>query len=277
MIICLSGGLGNQLFQYALGCSMKEKYGIEIRYDESVLNKDIYRKNAIKYIDKDYKTISQFAGFVWGVKYKISNGKWKGMINETSNLLFEYKNIEPNCKYLKGCWQNVEYFQEIKPLLIKNIDFTHMLNTKQEEYIAKMHTENSIAVHVRRGDYLKLQEFYFITDVDYYIEAMQFFHGKDKNCKFYFFSDDIQWCRRQFENRSNCVFIEGNDENSAFTDFEMMRNCKNFIISNSTFSWWASWLSTESDKIMIAPKEWFCNKHDQMRVIDALLREYILI
>lgn len=131
----------------------------------------------------------------------------------------------------------------------------------------------SVALHVRRGDYIsdELKGYYFQVDMDYYEKAMNYMSNKIENPVFYIFSDDIPYCKQAFANYNNVVYIDSQNSASLYEDFEIMRNCKNFIIPNSTFSWWAAYLSDVSnEKIVITSKNWYYDKELNKTCIEAM-------
>jgi len=103
-------------------------------------------------------------------------------------------------------------------------------------------------LHVRRGDYLQLPTHHPTCTIDYYHKALANFDGK-----VLVFSDDIDWCRKTFQD-PRFEFVKGNLD---YIDLYLMSMCKNNIIANSSFSWWAAWLNDNKDKKVIAPKKWF--------------------
>lgn len=275
MIIRLNGGLGNQLFQYSLGCALKEKYGVQIKYDESLVKKDKLRECGIEYFVDDYEKTTKLENIIWKVMSKLSKGKGFGICTEKEYFLHE--EILPQYRFLNGYWQNTKYFEDIRPRLIEQITYRGELNEKQIDIIESMQKVNSVAVHIRRGDYLKLSEVYAVAGLEYYSKAMEYFNNQDANCVFYMFSDDISWCKENFGERNNIIYIDQKISNSPYIDFELMRYCRNYIIANSTFSWWASWLSKTETQTMIAPSKWFHVEKTQNRIGDALLKGYILM
>ena len=132
-----------------------------------------------------------------------------------------------------------------------------------------------MAVHVRHGDYLSPQNrnTYVCLPFNYYQKAISYLEEKIENLTIYVFSDDINWCKQQFQFTKNVVFIDESISNSAQVDFELMRNCKHFVIANSTFSWWPAWLAANHDKIVIAPKTWFYDERDNQAVRQGLLNK----
>jgi hypothetical protein len=125
---------------------------------------------------------------------------------------------------------------------------------------------NSVCVHIRRGDFLTNPTHGFVG-LEYIVSAMKKIKGKidpekignlGPSIKFFIFSDDIEWCKSHIQSKEEIYFVmdSPNKEKSGII-LEIMKNCKHFIISNSSFSWWAAWLSENPEKIVIAPKRWF--------------------
>ena len=110
--------------------------------------------------------------------------------------------------------------------------------------------DNPIALHVRRGDYITNSDNHPPCSQEYYENALSRFDG-DRTVVI--FSDDSNWCRETFK-EDRFLISEGEDN---LTDLCMMSLCSDFIIANSSFSWWGSWLSKNDKKRIIAPKKWF--------------------
>lgn len=169
-----------------------------------------------------------------------------------------YQNIVLNPKLdynLSGYFQSYKYFDNykeiIKELLTPNIKFEN---------------SDNVAVHVRRGDYLNFPHVFRIMGMDYYNRAMSLF----PNRIFSIFSDDIKWCIDNFRG-DNIIFIQpGND----IEDFSYMMSHKDFIISNSTFSWWAAYLCKDENKVVVSPKSWFLT---ESRIDDRIPNSWVLI
>lgn len=176
--------------------------------------------------------------------------------------------FKENVKYIKTYEEPYYHFKEIPYCAGLNLHGyfqSYRYFSGQEEYLGKVLcpkimrlTKNKTAVHVRRDDYLKLGKCYEILDIGYYERAMEFIGGD-----FLIFSDDPVWCRQKFK---HTVYHE--DEVS---DFAMMISCKSHIIANSSYSWWAAWLSRQLgiSQRVIAPSHWFgpALKHDTKDLI----------
>lgn len=275
MIIAVNGGLGNQFFQYAFGRALEEKYCIRVEYDVSALGRKGRRKCGLDLYNIKWKKCSIFLSNIFKIIIKLKADDLFKVFGERN--LFEYDVIRPGDWYIYGNWQNVNYFKHIRTLLLQELTYKYTLNNIQDDIKRKIIEGCSIAIHVRRGDYLLYAEEYYLMEMNYYERAISYFRNKYENSIFYIFSDDMEWCKENFKKYEECVFIDRKISDSPYIDFELMRCCKHFIIANSTFSWWASWLSEDKEKEMIAPELWFKNEHDQSKVKEALLKEYMII
>jgi hypothetical protein len=166
--------------------------------------------------------------------------------------VFTYKDL-----YLSGYWQNENYFLSIRELLLEELTLKEPIGTVASTYYESIKKTNSVAVHIRRGDYINAD---WTIGVDYYKKAYELMKSKVDNPSFFVFSDDISWCKENLCFLDNPRFVEGT--NSELDDFELMRVAKHNIVANSSYSWWAAWLNSNDDKIVIAPKIWFQNRRD---------------
>ena len=164
---------------------------------------------------------------------------------------FHYNQYDiPDYNYeLCGFFQSWKYFAHCEDVIRKQFEFSDAVKSKVKEKYGKI-DKKTVAVHIRRGDYVKLADYHFNLPVDYYKKAMDEFDAH----QFFVFSDEPAWCKAQDFGRQNITFIEGNDEGM---DMCLMSQCSNFIIANSSFSWWGAWLSKSKNKKVIAPLKWF--------------------
>jgi hypothetical protein len=131
-----------------------------------------------------------------------------------------------------------------------------VLDCKNIDIIEKINSSNSVSIHIRRGDYLQATWLYGDTQIEYYNNAIKYIKTKIEKPIFFFFSDDINWVQANFKVQ-NAHYIDWNIDNQSFIDMYLMSLCKNNIIANSTFSYWAAYLNINKDKIVIYPQKWF--------------------
>jgi len=241
IIIKLQGGLGNQLFQWALGKSLSIELICETYLDLSFLNL------TIPGITKRYFELDKFPYITEKPimnKYKYFNFN---VINDDSSI----DNVNKNMNYyLDG------YFQHKKYIAIYNDNISKLLQPDinniniDKSLLEKIINTNSLSIHVRRTDYLTSKGFHPVQSIKYYNNAIDQVKNYDN---IFIFSDDITWCKNNFI-YENMHFIEGL---SSTYDLWLMSLCKNNIIANSSFSWWAAYLNRNVNKIIVAPQKWF--------------------
>lgn len=260
------GGLGNQLFQYALYRQFQEN-GQQAYLDTSwyYRNKGVDRKYQLnlfqtKVLECSEKQKYQFANNdknIMGRLYHKIFGKKQSHIIESESGKFNPAILQLKDAYLDGYWQRKGYFENISELLREELVLTEPLTGENRKMLVKIENTNSVAIHVRRGDYLKVQDMYGgICTEKYYDDSMDYMRQHIENVHFFVFSDDMNWCRNFFEEKENVIFVDINGENKGSFDLFLMSKCQNMIMANSSFSWWAAWLNKYDDKIIIAPDRW---------------------
>jgi hypothetical protein len=235
----LMGRLGNQMFIIAAAHSLAYDNKDSVVFPDSLtgitptIKEAQLHKNTILRKLKYTNDLS----FVKYVHVEPSNHSY---------LQIEYKED----MFLKGYFQSEKYFnhnrQKILELFSPQKQIDNFLNNKYADII---NSDNSVSVHVRRGDYLKLSEFHAVLGKEYYDKAMSKYHG----ARFVFFSDDIEWCRSTF-NSDDCFFVDKQDD---VLDLYLMSKITNNVIANSSFSWWGAWMNENKNKTVVCPSRWF--------------------
>lgn len=285
MIVRVTGGLGNQLFQYAFGRAVSTELGEELYLDKSSYIQDRKRKFELNKYNVTYtngkivrKCLCNFE-----ILFKNHIGSLKilerllGMQWEEQRMGYEH--IRNSNRYLIGHWMNVRYFENIKENLQQELVYIGEVTEEQRKLINNMKTEHAVAMHVRRCDYLSKtcqQAGYINLEKKYYKKGIEYLKDNiSGDIKLYVFSDDIEWCKIEYKDCENVVFVDSKISNNPHIDFMLMRNCKYFITANSTFSWWAAWLAEYENKLIIAPKKW-TSRDDVTKLRSALLKDAIL-
>jgi len=232
------GGLGNQLFQAAAGYAYAKKNNRKLILQELSHGPrpDTYY-NTILYNTKQYiGTLNN--GLVW---------------KEPS---FAYSPIPPEYDSIYGYFQSSKYFNdvsgEIRSLFDPNPIVKNVVAQKYKELLASV--ENKVIVHVRRTDYLvgANMPIHAVTTDNYYSSSVALMKQKFKNPEFIIFSDDLAWCEKQ-DLFAGATFI---DEKTDYLALHLMSQFKHYIIPNSTFAWWAVWLGTPAETVIV-PDRWF--------------------
>ena len=178
-------------------------------------------------------------------------------------------NTCPEWASLVGFFQSEKYFLNVRDELLEDFTFKDGLDGIAQDAIKDI--DNPIALHVRRTDYAKYAH-HPIQPLSYYEEALKQFDD-DRNV--IIFSDDPKWCHEQSLFSDDRFLISENDH---LLDLAMMRLCSDFIIANSSFSWWGAWMSTNQNKKVIAPKQWFGSPlKEQNDTKDLYCPDWILI
>lgn len=276
--VSLRGGLGNQMFQYAAGLAVAHKNTVPLVLDTVFLNDRFPRKNFVyRSFDLDIFNIS-------GTVSPLSNlsttmplpGIWlmldlisvaardvlgsQRLIKEKKELSFdpEVFNAGSNV-FLWGFWQTPNYFQGIEGMLREAFRFKYALGGLAAEIGEDIKANNSISLHVRRTDFItpRGEIINGKTDLAYYNQAVNFIAAKVENPKFYLFSDDIEWCKKNIKIGFPVEYLERSSEGpKASHHLQLMSLCKHNIITNSTFSWWGAWLNQNPTKHVVAPAIW---------------------
>jgi len=264
VIIRVCGGLGNQLFQYALYRKMcllgkdvyldkslyKSRRREKRHYCLDMLNHDIRycsRKQRKKLSNHDTNRISWYFQKRKGLK---ASHYYEKKASAYEKEIFDFDEL-----YLDGYWQNERYFADIRETLLKELHFKIPRNAAV--LLKEIQSCNAVSIHVRRGDYLKdNRRCENICTLEYYKRAMAFLEERVAIDKYYVFSDDIKWCKEHFKDDSRYVFVNPRSEKESAIDLKLMSSCKHNIIANSSFSWWAAWLNENQKKIVIAPCVW---------------------
>lgn len=250
----MAGGLGNQMFQYALLLSLRNR-GYRINVDTSMYG-SIAMHNGYE-LDKVFG-ISEDA--VPGGRIRrtwirlINKFKPKWLCTYETQLIFDESVLLHPHRYIIGYWQNELYFKNVEgdvrsAFVFKGID-------KVNQKIAQeMENTNSVAMHIRRGDYAK-SNMTLLKD-DYYQKAVSFINSKVESPVFYLFSDDKEEAAR-IASQCNIFYkiIDVNSGRDSYKDMFLLSRCKHNIIANSSFSWWGAWLNANIGKIVIAPQVW---------------------
>ncbi len=286
MIIRMSGGLGNQMFQYAFARTLQEKYGGEINIDVNFYNPKRggrffeLEKYMVRFADvKNYACYNKLRKYIQ--RLPIISGLF-GIHKEKREYLIDTNVYKFRYTYYTGYWQNLQYFKDKKELLRKELTYRGEITPVQSQVADKMGKEESVALHVRRGDYRseKYINVYYQLGEEYYRKALKYIEGRSggKEIKIYFFSDDIEWCRRTFGDISCAEYIDEQVSNSQHIDMLLMRKCKYIVMANSTFSWWAAWLSDRTDSVIITPANWFYHKKKNDKLLNAIIEpEWVVL
>ena len=225
---------------------------------------------------KDFEYLTN-SDFISKVKRKIL----KGSAFYEPNLLYHstINGVTKNV-YLEGYFQSERYFSKYRSEIIDLFKFTKEPSVQTQEAIDSISKQNTIAIHIRRGDYQtnkKIKSIHGVLPLSYYKKALE--HFDLSNHHILFFSDDIDWVKNHFDflTENQSTFVNWNTGDDSWQDLYLMSKCHNFIIANSSFSWWGAWLSTHKNKSVICPQTWFADKDRNSLTSDLIPTNWIRV
>jgi hypothetical protein len=164
---------------------------------------------------------------------------------------------------IDGYWQSIKYFAEFESVIKSDFTFKSLVDDSSDDKIQSMLNDirmtNSVMLNIRRTDFLNT-DFHGVMGLEYINKSTELLESKIDNPKYFIFSDDIEWCKENI-NLNNMVIVDHSYKGDRFSYYlQLMKECKNFIIPNSSFAWWSAWLSDSPNKIVIAPKKWLTDE-----------------
>lgn len=256
----LAGGLGNQLFQYATARSLciQHKIPFLLLNPESYRNESLGRRFSLGHLQvKGTVLQNDFLKKLFRPRTKLNRVFCKlGLIKSMDEQGFVLqKPLLPAGLFVtvKGYWQSEWYFNSIRQELIQELRPRHLPVLPEW-----MQQENTVAVHVRRTDYLSEPRYGFIGE-KYYLDAFAKVRSAIGDPRFIVFSDDMEWCKQHFAG-PGIHFCEEPAWQQDFEQLYLISRCTHQVIANSSFSWWGAWLNTNPGKLVIRPAEPFIEK-----------------
>jgi len=268
IITRLRGGLGNQMFQYAVARAVAYRVDMPLKMDIRSFKKDSLRRYSLGYfnIKEEFATEEEIESLnpdrrnirnvVEKIKERTKPWYERKLIKETS---FSYNPDILKIKksaYIKGYWQSEKYFKDISEVIREDFTFKKEPDKIYPGLIERINDVNSVSLHIRRGDYGTNKKFYLLS-LDYYCKGIDLITSRVKKPEFFVFSDDIRWAKENLKLSVPCTFVEQNSKDRDCEELRLMTGCKHHIIANSSFSWWGAWLCNYSEKIVVAPGRWF--------------------
>lgn len=279
MIIArLMGGLGNQMFQYALGRRLALQHGTELKVDldwllrESRITSDTtphdYNLPHFR-IAATAATAAEIAPLrlppVRGWRRRLRRARlaltparrWTHA--QERSLAFQPRVLRTGPHvYLEGYWQSPRYFEAVADRIRADFALAAPPDPRNAALLADIARGNAVAVHVRRGDYLSspgAARVHGVCGLDYYAAALALIAARVPEPRFFLFSDDPDWARANLRVPGPATTVSHNGA-QPWEDIRLMRACRHFVIANSSFSWWGAWLAAPAGKIVVAPQRW---------------------
>ena len=292
--LSLAGGLGNQMFEYAYARALSEEFGdpeiiinpyynsyyklyVTLCVGSSYAKYHDYQLDLFE-LNPNVTKITAARGLATGllqivpgslIRYGIyrpnttsekferitRNGKYK--MQDREFTYYEHSKIcKKNRRTVLGWFQSEKYFLKIRPILLKEFQFKAPPSPKNQDMLAELSSCNSVCVHIRRGDML-LQHNQYVTrpGENFYTEGIKYIAERINDPVFYIFSnrhEDLEWIKNSYKFEFPVRYVDFGNE--GYDDMRLMYNCKHFVISKSTFSWWGSYMSQNPDKIVVVPE-----------------------
>lgn len=278
----ISGGLGNQLFQYALGKSLALRNNTELVLDISWYTGaeacNPRREFELHHFALHVRTMSPANEQTLGLPPMSS----ASIMAKVRRRLFRLKEsrkplvertfitephyhfspyilaINHDC-YLAGDWQSERYFNAHADIIRKEFTLKHPLSPSAQVFLERIKRTNSVALHIRRGDYAHAKAtnaLHGLCSPEYYAQAVTVITKTVLEPTLYIFSDDIAWAKENLTFPYPTIFVD-DPSVPAYEALVLMSACAHQVIANSSFSWWAAWLNRNPEKIVVAPKQWF--------------------
>lgn len=293
MIIAkIEGGLGNQMFQYAFARKLAMQHGVELKLDITSFETEH---------DPNLFTNRDFELSIFNTEFKIASVAEIEKFNKSKFLkLLDYislftpfkssnfylrephfhffanaKNTPANA-YVNGFWHSEKYFSDANDAIRSDFKMKAPLSNAVQTLAEQLKNNKSVSIHVRRGDYISIEknkQIYASCDAAYYSAAIAHIAKEIQDPEFYIFSDDPTWAFEHLKSDWPMCFVNRNIETKNYEDLFLMSCCKHNIIANSSFSWWAAWLNSNTDKLIIAPAKWYAD--DSKNTTDLIPASWI--
>ena len=269
----VQGGLGNQMFQYAIARSLAEHYQTDFildcswfeAFEKNVTPRalELQKLNTTLLVDQIQKPLTNTKKILTGLQTLLNYGP---IIKKQRNAfdfdpsIYHLKNVDKRGLHLYGYWQSFRYYEHIKSILQNEFKPLDPLPDVYRCYEEKILSTESVMVHIRRGDYVhsdSAAKFHGALSMNYYSEAIHLALKISPNVHFFIFSDDLDWAKESLPNNLNLTFIEADEKvKSGPHELYLMTQCTHHIIANSSFSWWGAWLKKENIGNVFAPSRW---------------------
>ena len=280
IIVEVTGGLGNQMFQYALYRKLQLS-GKDVKLDLSfyqtkqslrALELGIFRLPLRAAGKREICRLKGYTNDASRVEKALTTRIYRHPYVYKEDLDKGYQEValQKDPVYLTGYWQNELYFKDIRGQLLNDFKFPQPVINTNQEILHRLQQDSSVSVHVRRGDYLdsgNVGIYGGICTLEYYRKAMDYIRNHMENPQFYIFTDDPQWVKQNLY-QEGMYIVRHTDGDPDYVDMFLMSQCTAHIIANSTFSWWGAWLDPKENKMVISPDRWLNNHNVNNAICD---------
>ncbi len=284
VIVRLNGGLGNQMFEYAMARTVAHRRRTSVRVDLLSLNADrkrCYALGAFKVQGKfasDIDLLSIRIAARLDRIFKPSKPYYAQRVVREQSICFDGDALRaPRHCLLIGYWPSERYFKEIADVIRQDFTLRDEPSVKTGDLSRAVRGTNSVFVHVRRGDYVHdsaSNQAHGTCSLEYYQQAACYVARLVHQPHFFVFSDEPDWVRRNLNLPFAMTIVDHNPPGDARTpgreheDLWLMAQCRHAILANSTFSWWAAWLNPERSRIVVRPKRWATDRRFEPEIPD---------
>ena len=272
------GGMGNQMFQYAVGRALALSKNTTFKVDISAFVSYELRRYELQRIFRcpveiaDASDMREILGCYASpiirkivARLKLPILRSRKFVVEPHFYYWPGINQLPQDCYLVGYWQSEKYFRDVATEIRADFTFLTPMSGLNVDIASQISRVNAVSLHVRRGDYVSnpmTNATHGLCSLDYYKAAIRHVAERIENPHFFIFSDDMAWVKERLGMDFPCQHIEHNKGDESYNDMRLMSLCQHHIIANSSFSWWGAWLNPNPDKIVVAPKQWFANDNN---------------
>lgn len=276
----IKGGLGNQLFQYAAAYALASRLQQEMSMDTTFYPKQTLRGFKLNQLHVDYGDVTDIDDpMIRILKNKYINKAMRKMnrrvlpcgrdsvflLETRSDIVPEFFDLRKSYIYLDGYYQSEQYFQQHREELLKQFTPIYQPADAYKEVLKHITATNSVAIHVRRGDFISAQNDHnpnhYLLGESYYANALRYMDAQLDRPTYFWFSDDIEWVKKNFGERDNYCFVNLHTQNADIDEMMLMKHCNHIIAANSTFSWWAAWLNEHENALRVVPEKRYGNAH----------------
>lgn len=289
VIARLKGGMGNQMFQYALGLQLADQLGTNLKMDVSNL---LYRNKPEGFVYRGYdldvfrvegdflaspKLLSPLFDLrrEWLGKLvrRLSAGRYPVVEEPHFHFAPEILEEARQGAIYEGWFQSPKYFAGVERQVRKAFTYRHDLIPASADLMKRIKSVNAVCLNVRRTDFLTT-DVLNATDEAYFQRGVRHIREHVENPHIFVFSDDIEWCRANLKFVVPTEFVGHEHKGFKFGNYlRLMQSCDHFVIPNSSFAWWAAWLNNRKGKIVVAPKRWFTDP--EIDTTDLVPQEWI--
>lgn len=258
------GGLGNQMFQYAVGRALALARGTTLELDRGWYLEEGQRAKVRRVFELDsfelQARMTQYPAALvrrWEAgRLTLPRRRMVVIRAADADMAFDQSILDaPDRTLLIGYWQSEKYFSGVADVIRRDFSFRRPAAAENLRMGEAIRGRGAIAVHVRRADYVS-DPMHPTLGVEYYERAARIVLGRVADPIFVVFSDDADWAKANLDFGCSTVYVTRN-AGKSWEDLRLMTLCRHHIIANSSFSWWGAWLGTSPDKVVVAPERWF--------------------